>query len=204
MGPILQSYIGAHASFLANSENKGASSVQLRGLFGLLDAFVQASRYSEYVISNNWRDAPLMTCNDRVDSGVRALLNGLHKHLETRLTAQLDQILNSLTGEDEENLTQACLAVDGWRTSMKFRRWKGDLSDPVPFSAADFLPLLSQRLGRSRPSYNSIVATFGIAVFRLLLEVLQDSSEGSVESAIACFILLYRFRSGDEGMFQIG
>ncbi|KAG9044615.1 hypothetical protein FS837_007840 [Tulasnella sp. UAMH 9824] len=196
--PILQSYIGARASSLENSGDKGTSSVQLRSLFGLLDAFVQDSRCSEYVMSNNGRGAPLIIYNDRVDSGVRALLDVLHKHLETWLTAQLGQILNSPSREDEEALTKACLVVDGWRTCIKCRRWKGDMNDPIPFSAARFLPLLSQRLGRSQLSHNSTVATLGIAVFRLLLEVLQDVIECSIESAIACFVLLYRFKSGTE------
>ncbi|KAG8922207.1 hypothetical protein FRC00_007711, partial [Tulasnella sp. 408] len=196
--PILQSYVGAQASSLENSEDQGTSGVQLRSLFGLLDAFVQDSRYSVYVISNNRRDVPLIIYNNRVDSGVRALLEVLHKQLETWLTAQLDQILNSPSGGDEESFIKTCLAVDGWRTSTKFRRWKGDFSDPMPFSAADFLPLLSQRLGRAQSSHNPTVATLGIAVFRLLLEVLQGSSEGGIESAMACFVLLYRFKTENE------
>ncbi|KIO27891.1 hypothetical protein M407DRAFT_22809 [Tulasnella calospora MUT 4182] len=177
---IFQNYVDVNVSALKGFEVEAINCTRVRSLFSLLDAFVQGTRYSG------------------VDSGARTLLDVLHKQLETWLTAQLDQILNPLSGEDDETLTKACIVIDGWRTSTKFRRWVGDFKDPIPFSAADLLPSLSRLLGRPQVSQNPTVATLGIAVFRLLLEVLQDSSNDGIESAIACFILLYRFKSENE------
>ncbi|KAG8904724.1 hypothetical protein FRC01_008619, partial [Tulasnella sp. 417] len=181
--PTLQNYIDANVSSLKNLEDKAPNNLRVRGLLSLLEAFVQGPRYSG------------------VHSGVCTLLDALHKQLESWLTAQLDRILNSLTGEeDEESLTKACLAADVWRTSTRYRRWKGDLSDPLPFNASGFLPPLSRVLVKSPFSQHPTVATLGIAVFRLLLEVLQDSSDGGIESAIACFVLLHRFQSRNKDL----
>lgn len=139
--------------------------------------------------------------HDRVDSRVKTLLDALHKEVEPRLTVQLDQFLNSVDEKSAEAVTGACLALDGWRTSIKFRRWKGDSDTQRSSSAAKLLPVLSRSLSGSPVSQNPNVATFGIAVFRLLLEELRDSGESVIESVIVCFMLIYGFAGENEGMW---
>ncbi|KAG8940852.1 hypothetical protein FRC04_005003 [Tulasnella sp. 424] len=185
MRPILQQYIDADLSFIDDSEGGATDRGRMRSLSCLLDAFVRDTRYHE------------------VDSRVKTLLDALHQEVEPRLTVQLDQFLNSVNEKSAEAVTGACLAVDGWRTSIKFRRWKGDSDTLRSSSAAKLLPVLSRSLSGSPVGQNPNVATLGIAVFRLLLEELRDSGESVIQSVIVCFMLIYGFAGENEDVLKM-
>ncbi|KAG8985856.1 hypothetical protein FRB90_004398, partial [Tulasnella sp. 427] len=178
--PLLESFVNSNLAFISQ---KGSSSLaRLRSLFDLLDAFVEGTRCP------------------KVDPSILALLDGLLEQLDVRLGVQLAHLPSLLGDPSVRGTTEASLVVDGKRVSTKFRGWRGTSHTIMPTSNVTLLPLLSQLLGRSSGENKSDAASFGIAVYRLLLEELQRTGDEGVEAAIACFVLLYSSVRNDESM----
>ncbi|KAG8990391.1 hypothetical protein FRB90_001784, partial [Tulasnella sp. 427] len=180
--PLLESFVNSN---LASMSQKGSFSLaRLRSLFDLLDAFVEGTRCP------------------KVDPSILALLDGLLEQLDVWLGVQLAH-LPSLLGEPSiRGTTEASLVVDGKRFSTKFRGWRGTSNTITTTSNVTLLPLLSQLLGRSSGENKSDAASFGITVYRLLLEELQRTGDEGVEAAIACFVLLYSSVRNDEKLWR--
>lgn len=86
---------------------------------------------------------------------------------------------------------KARLAVDGWRTSSKYKRWKNPADTPTHTLFVNPLSLLPRFFVQRPLDTNPETAELGLAVFRFLLEEIQGSD--GVESIVAGFVFLYPF-----------